>query len=94
MFHYLIKDYEHSHMPIPVYRWENAVGCPIPDGYLNKRPVYFGDRHLDGCDSFFESAHYADTDVALDENELDQLTGDYADYLVEACLEHFGYFKK
>jgi hypothetical protein len=59
-------------------------GCPMPDSYLNGRPVYFGDisyDSYDSCDSYFESASYCDTDQDLDDEELDALTAQCADYI-------------
>jgi len=75
---------------IPCYRTAWAEGCPMPDTYLNGRPVYFGDVYHQGDaeDSYFAEAHYADTDEALSENELEQLTEENSGYLYEQWFEH------
>lgn len=78
--------------PVPCFKIQYFEGCPMPDTYLNNRPVYFGDVYLKGCDSYFENAHYADDDTELDENDLYELDQQCADYLVECCIEKFGYF--
>lgn len=67
---------------------------PKPDGSLKKRPVYFGNVHLAGVDSFFESASWSDTGEELTVGELDELTEQYADYLVTENVEKFGYYQK
>lgn len=74
------------------WRTEWADGCPMPDTYFKGRPVYFGDLHLDGVDSYFESASYADTDEDLDDDELNELTEREGDYIVTENCEHFGFF--
>ena len=66
----------------------------MPDTYLHGRPVYYGQTHLAGSDSHFESAYWVDTGIDLDDNELDELGEQEADYLVTQNLEHFGYFMK
>lgn len=71
-----------------------AEGCPMPDGYLKGRPVYFGDVVCAGVDSYFESAHYADTDEELSDDELNELTDQEADYIVQQNFERLGYFQK
>ncbi len=83
-----------SNQRVPCLESRQAIGCPMPDTYLNDRPVYFGDVHFNGVDSYFESACYADTLEDLDTNELDQLGTECADYLVEGSIEKFGYFRK
>lgn len=71
-----------------------ASGCPMPDTYMNGRPVYFGDAYLDGVDSHFENACWADTLEDLDDGELHQLDDENGDYLVEQTIEEHGYFRK
>lgn len=71
-----------------------AEGCYLPDTYLNGRPVYFGGIHLDGVDSYFIDACFADSLEDLTEEELFQLDSQCGDYIVEKNLEHFGFFKK
>lgn len=93
MFSYFVLDTE-STMPVLCLKSVTVEGCPMPDTYLNGRPVYFSDAHFDGVDSYFESASYADTDEDLDENELDQLGTECVDHLVVGSIEKHGYFKK
>lgn len=66
---------------------------PMPDGYLDGRPVYFGDTELDGVDSYFLNATWADTDVSLSDDELNDLTDRYTEYLQEKSAEHYGYWE-
>lgn len=75
-----------------IYRSVWVDGCPMPDTYFKGRPVYFGNLCLRGCDSYFESATYADDDTELDDDELYQLANDNADYICEQNMEHFGYW--
>jgi hypothetical protein len=69
--------------------WVEA--CPMPDDYLDGRPVYFGDIDYAGVDSGFESACYADTDEELDGDELYRLTENNADYICTQVMEKYGY---
>jgi hypothetical protein len=67
---------------------------PKPDTYLYGRPVYIDKVYLDGCDSFIEAATYADTLEALTDGELEDLTSENGDYLVDKCFERLGHYKK
>lgn len=80
--------------PVPTFIKKEATGCPMPNTYLNGRPVYFGDVCLDGTDSFFESATWSDTDLALNDDDLDKLGQVCADHLINLNLNRYGYFKK
>lgn len=66
----------------------------MPDTYLNDRPVYIDDCHLDGVDSYITAATYADTLEGLSDDDLDSLTDISGDYLVEQNMERFGWYKK
>lgn len=79
---------------IPCYISVAAEGCPLPDAYLNGRPVYFGDIDYRGVDSFMHGCTYADTDEELSDNEHDELMDQCADYLCEQVQEHYGYYPK
>jgi len=61
---------------------------------LYGRPVVDVETHLDGVDSFIESAYWNDTGLALTDGELDDLQEAAQDYLVQENCERFGYYKK
>lgn len=92
-FYYWVKERDN---PIPSYKSVKAEGCPMPDTYINGRPVYVEGWEGKGVDSFFTKAYWADTDEELNEDELDQLTDDSwgQDYLIQQNLEKFSYYQK
>lgn len=60
--------------------------------YLNEREVV--DAEIDGvdardypdfCDAYFSSAYFADSGLALDDDELNQLTEENYDFIQEHC---------
>jgi hypothetical protein len=61
---------------------------------LYGRPVVDVETHLDGVDSFIESACWDDTGLMLTDSELDDLQDAAQDYLVQENCERFGYYKK
>lgn len=69
---------------------------PIPDFYLRGRGVYLDRYHLDGVDSYLESAVWSDSLEPLSDGELDDLQWSYdvQDWFVTRCLEDRGYYKK
>jgi len=75
---------------LPILHSVKAEGCPMPDAYLDGRPVYYGDicHGEDASDSYFQEAFFADTDEPLNENELQRLTDDNAPYLDEQWFEN------
>lgn len=92
-FTYYTKEIREGFL-VPVMVPHRASGCPMPDCYLNNRPIYLGDAELCGVDSFFLDACFADTMEDLDDDELDQLTEEQQDRLVTMNIEKYGWFRK
>jgi hypothetical protein len=78
--------------PIPTMYSRYVEGCPMPDTYLNGRPVYFGGMEFDGVDSYISDACYADTLQDLDDHDILELNEQEKDYICEQILEHYGYW--
>ena len=93
VFYYYEKTWLEG-FPLPVLQSRSAEGCPMPDCYLRGRPVYLGDAELNGVDSYFLDACYADSMEDLDDNELDEITDQEQDRLVTMNIEKYGWFKK
>ena len=67
-----------------VYRSVKAHGCPMPDTYLNGRPVYFGDEERSTTgEPYLSSAYYCDTDDDLNDIDLDALNDQEEERLLE-----------
>jgi hypothetical protein len=98
-FHYYVEIQEDEQWRLGNHRIKTlrsvtAEGCPMPDAYLNGRPVYFGDIDYRGVDSFMHGCCYADTLEDLDDNEHEELQEQCADYLCTQVSEHYGYYPK
>lgn len=91
-FQYEETDY--TTRPLPTVTFHQAEGCAMPDTYFRNRPVYFGKVHLAGVNSFFENAFYADTFEEFNDRELNDLTEQCSDYLIEQNCLRFGYYPK
>lgn len=52
------------------------------------------DHSSAACDAFFSAGYYTDTGDDLTNEELDELTQQRSDALVEYCLKHDGYWRE
>lgn len=89
-FSYMVKVSEN---PVSTYKSVQVEGSPIPDTYMDNRPVYIGNIHLDSVDSFIETASWADSDKDLSDDELYRLTQQEQDLIVTRHCEELGWFK-
>lgn len=68
-----------------------AEGCPMPDCYLDGRPVYLGEvdhSSSEPYESYVTSACYADTDEECSDEACERLTELLAEQLYDDWYQH------